>query len=181
MCYETVKHELKVSRKGRKLHLQFESQGEIWAHTEVSDADEDTPVYRGCVLLQRLLNDGLTTTILPSDLYAMWIRRLADDPIAFSEDRGSQIGGMAYRLVCVDDVRIRMGGGWYDRYNEMENDHCDADGDDQTFRLSQLLSDSEARSLGLEHPAETKRMIVRREDVAAERRAHQGLTPSLMR
>lgn len=158
---ESVEHELMVSHRGRELRLQFESDG------EVVDADEEAPTNQGRVSLEHLLDDGLTNSTRPGDLYRMWSERVEDEPMARSEADGNVVGGMSYRLIRVDDVRIRSGGGWRDRYNELENDHSDADGDDHTFRLGELLSNSEARALGLEHPEATMRILVRPEALAA--------------
>jgi hypothetical protein len=160
---EKVRHTVVVCPGSTPVALHFEAVGTM---EYSSAADTDFPLKSPTfdVPLRKILSRAKENGGVPpmcSQLHTWWSAYADAEPIAYSEDGGTEIGGMTHHLVRidtipVDDLSVRTA------YNEVEfltrvDELATADSRYGEFCFLYALGEHQARSLGLARPAGTHR------------------------
>lgn len=149
---ETVRHVVRRRGGGRTVEAVFESRDEIWLCRAPNGDERRRPVTWAALVAR-----GCSPASTPSALFEAWLAATAGTatarPLAYSDDSGDQIGGMTYRLVGVNDVRLANPVELSDLYREWEPP-LDATGepfayDEEGFDLLHVLTEAEAHAAGL--------------------------------
>ena len=105
---EKVRHTLVVSPGSTPIALHFEAVGHMqYPSARWSEFPAKSPTYD--VPLWKLLSCAEKEGIIPSfssHLHRWWSACCAATPLAYSEDSGTEIGGMEHRLVRIDTIPV---------------------------------------------------------------------------